>query len=221
MKINKTVAGMISATALMAVAATAASAQAPGFFNYTTTFLPNPVTTTDPMSNIIVTNGADTGDNAAFSSFGTQINLTNFRENSTSPTVIGSFSDPVSIAVSITPQSAPGATITNTFTGIFSGSFNATGTATGLTFTASGPGSAPQSYNFGSAGIYTINAPLFFTPPGATGSSTLGAIAANVSFTPAASPVPEMGTVVPFLFGGLGLLALAVRKTRKAASVTA
>ncbi len=33
--------------------------------------------------------------------------------------------------------------------------------------------------------------------------------------------VPEPATVVPFLFGGLGLLALAVRKTRKAASLTA
>lgn len=35
------------------------------------------------------------------------------------------------------------------------------------------------------------------------------------------SAVPEPATVVPFLFGGLGLLALAVRKTRKAASITA
>lgn len=33
--------------------------------------------------------------------------------------------------------------------------------------------------------------------------------------------VPEPATVVPFLFGGLGLLALAVRKTRKSASITA
>ena len=35
------------------------------------------------------------------------------------------------------------------------------------------------------------------------------------------TPTPEPATVVPFLFGGLGLLALAVRKTRKAASLTA
>ncbi len=33
--------------------------------------------------------------------------------------------------------------------------------------------------------------------------------------------VPEPATVVPFLVGGLGLLALAVRKTRKSASITA
>ena len=33
--------------------------------------------------------------------------------------------------------------------------------------------------------------------------------------------VPEPATIVPFLFGGLGLLALAVRKTRKAAGVIA
>ncbi len=35
------------------------------------------------------------------------------------------------------------------------------------------------------------------------------------------APTPEPATIVPFLFGGLGLLALAVRKTRKSASVTA
>lgn len=39
--------------------------------------------------------------------------------------------------------------------------------------------------------------------------------------TQAAPAVPEPATVVPFLFGGLGLLALAVRKARKAASPTA
>ena len=220
MKINKTVRGMISAAALVAAAAASAGAQTPGYFDFTTTFLPNPVTTTDPMSNIIVTNGASAGNNAAFSSFGTQINLTNFTEESTSPTTVGSFNDPVSIAVSITPDNDPGTSITKTFTGNFSGSFNQSGTATGLTFTASGPGSAPQSFDFGSFGVYTVNAPLFFTPPGKTGTNTLGAIAANVTFAPAASPVPELGTVVPFLFGGLGLLALVVRK-RKAASMTA
>lgn len=221
MKLNKTAAGMISATALMAVMATAASAQTPGFFNFTTVFSPNPITTTDPMSNILVTNGADNGDNAAFSSLGTQINLTNFQEQSTSPVVAGSFNDPVSIAVSITPQTASGTTLTKTFTGTFSGSFNQSGTATGLVFTASGPGSAPQSFDFGTAGIYTINAPLFFTPPGATGSKTLGAIAANVTYAPAASTVPEPASVVPFLLGGLGLMALIVRKNRKASGITA
>ncbi len=41
----------------------------------------------------------------------------------------------------------------------------------------------------------------------------------QASNAPAA--VPEPATVVPFLFGGLGLLALAVRKKRKAASITA
>ena len=41
----------------------------------------------------------------------------------------------------------------------------------------------------------------------------------QASNAPAA--VPEPATVVPFLVGGLGLLTLAVRKTRKAASITA
>ena len=41
----------------------------------------------------------------------------------------------------------------------------------------------------------------------------------TASRTPA--PTPEPAAVVPFIFGGLGLLALAVRKTRKAASITA
>ena len=43
------------------------------------------------------------------------------------------------------------------------------------------------------------------------------------SFTASSLPpaVPEPATVVPFLVGGLGLLVLAVRKTRKAASMTA
>lgn len=47
--------------------------------------------------------------------------------------------------------------------------------------------------------------------------------AGNGQFTGETLPaaVPEPATVVPFLFGGLGLLALAVRRTRKAASITA
>jgi hypothetical protein len=47
--------------------------------------------------------------------------------------------------------------------------------------------------------------------------------AGNGQFTGEVPPaaVPEPATVVPFLFGGLGLLALAVRKTRKAAGVPA
>ncbi len=39
--------------------------------------------------------------------------------------------------------------------------------------------------------------------------------------SPTPAPVPEPATAVPFLFGGLGLLVLAIRKTRKAASTTA
>lgn len=47
--------------------------------------------------------------------------------------------------------------------------------------------------------------------------------AGNGQFTGETLPstVPEPATVVPFLFGGFGLLALAIRKTRKAASIPA
>lgn len=76
-------------------------------------------------------------------------------------------------------------------------------------------------YNPGSFSIQmTSFAPQPSVTNGYLDSFTAGG-GATFSASSAPAPTPEPATIVPFVFGGLGLLALAVRKTRKAASKTA
>ena len=207
-----------SALAVGGMVLMAAGAQAqPGQFNFTTVFTPNPVTSSDPSSFITISNGANNNVNAA--GIGSQINLTNFTEISgLIPPGTGNFSTPFNIALTIMPVDAAGSTLTQNFTGVFSGKFNNQQTQTGVTFTAP----TTQSFDFTSAGqgIFTVSN-LSFTPPGPTGNTTVGAIAAQVTFTPNTPTVPEPASIVPFALGGLALLGLAARKGRRTSRAAA
>ncbi len=202
-----------SALAVGGLALMAAGAQAQqGVFNYATTFTPNPITSTDPNSSILVTSGADVMDNAG--QFGTQITLVSFNEASTTaPPAFGTVNaTPFTVGLTLTPVSG-GGSLTRTFTGNFNAMFNNQGTISSVAFT--GPGT--QTFNFDGNGIFTVSN-LTFNPPGPTGSVVPGTIAAQVNFTPGATPppaVPEPASMVPFALGGLALLGLMARKGRR------
>lgn len=96
-----------------------------------------------------------------------------------------------------------------------------TNTLTNVIFTGGTYFNQSGLYNPGS---FSISLQGVAPPISANGSYFNGFQSAGTgSFTASSLPpaVPEPATIVPFLVGGLGLLALAVRKTRKAASITA
>ena len=209
MNINKAITGMMTVGVLMGVGAGAAMAQT---FSYTTVFTPNPVVGSGAGNIITITDGAAAAINAG--GIGSAINLSNLKESSTAINPAGStFTQPFTIALSITPLTGP--TQTQNLTGIFSGTFNTTQSITMTSFTA--PGTA--TFNFGSLGTYTVGN-LSFTQPGPMTTSTSGAIAGTVNFTPS-SAVPEPASVIPFALGGLGLLGLIARKTRRSSGAAA
>ena len=202
---------MISTAALMAVGVGAHAQQ--GVFNFTTVFTPNPVTSSDPGSYITVVNGANTLVNATGP--GSAINLSNFTETSgVVPPAFATFTVPFNIALSITPVGD--GVMTKNFTGTFSGQFNNQQSLTNVDFNAPGT----QVFDFGSLGAYTVGN-LRCVEPGPTGATTLGSIAARVTFTPGATTVPEPASVVPFVLGGLALLGLAARKSRRTGGTAA
>jgi len=210
MKIQNALTGLMSVAVLMGVGAGAAMAQT---FSYTTVFTPNPVTTGTPGNYITIINGTNPSINAG--GFGSAINLSNLTETSNvTPPSAATFTTPFDIALSITPTG--GTTQTQDFTGTFSGKFNTDQSLTVTSFDA--PGSL--TYDFGSLGVYNVGS-LSFTQPGPMTSTTAGAIAGVVSYTPGPSTVPEPATLVPFALGGLGLLGLIVRKTRRTSSAAA
>lgn len=99
-----------------------------------------------------------------------------------------------------------------------------------VTYTYSGPTvagnpNAPTGLgNFSFQSIYPVASTResFTAVAELSGTSVLNANGTSyVGPTVSATTVPEPATVVPFLLGGLGLMALIVRKNRKASSVTA
>lgn len=203
MKIQNALTGLMSVGVLMGVGMGAATAQT---FSYTTSFTPNPVVAS-PGNVITITNGASPLINA--SGFGSAINLSNLKETSNiAPPAAATFSQAFDIALSITPTGGP--TQTKDFTGTFSGKFNSDQSLTMTSFDA--PGSL--TFDFGSFGVYNVGS-LNFTQPGPMTSTTAGSIAGFATYAPAPAPVPEAGTMVTFALGGLGLLGLIVRKTRR------
>ena len=200
-----------SAVAVGSLAFMAAGAQAQqGMFSFNSVFTPNPVTTNDGSSFITIVNGGNSlVDAGQFGS--TQINLANLTE--TSPLPKGSsanFSQNISLALTITPVGD--GPLTQTFTGTFSGQFNNDATLTKVVFDM--PGSQTFDFTSKGLGVYTVNA-LTFVAPGSQSAKTLGSFGATVNFRPSPSTVPEPATVVPFALGGLALLGLIARKTRR------
>ena len=96
-----------------------------------------------------------------------------------------------------------------------------------VTFTYAGPtvvGSPTDLGTFGFTSIYALaNTPESFSAVAEqSGGTILNSNATTyIGPTVSATTVPEPATVVPFILGGLGLLALIVRKNRRTSSVTA
>lgn len=204
MKIQNALTGLIAAGVLMGIGAGSAMAQT---FGYTTVFTPNPVTTNTAGNFITVLDGANSSINAG--GFGSAINLSNLSETSNvAPPAAATFTTNFNIALSITPTGGP--TQTQNFTGVFSGKFNTDQSITVTNFSAPGA----LAYDFGTLGVYNFDS-LSFVQPGPITSTTAGSIGAIASYSPAPSTVPEPATLAPFALGGLGLLGLIVRKTRR------
>ena len=199
----------MSVAALTVVAAGATFAQT---FAYSTVFTPNPINSSTIGNYITVQDGSNGTVYAG--GIGSDVNLSNFVETSnTPPPALITFSQPFTIALTVTPVG--GVAQTQNFSGTISGQYNTQQTLTATVF------NAPSSltYNFGSLGSYTFNN-LSFVPPGAQGTTTKGAIAANVNFV-GPSSVPEPASVIPFALGGLALLGLIARKSRRTGGAAA
>lgn len=204
MKIQNALTSLVGVGVLMGIGAGSAMAQT---FSYTTVFSPNPVTTGTPGNFITIVNGANPSINAG--GIGSAINLSNLRETSNViPSSTADFTTHFDIALSITPTG--GTTQTQDFTGTFSGQFNTDQSITVTQFDAPGA----LAFDFGSLGLYKVGS-LSFVQPGPITSTTAGSIGAVVNYSAAPSTVPEPATLAPFALGGLGLLGLIVRKTRR------
>ena len=96
-----------------------------------------------------------------------------------------------------------------------------TNTLTNVVFTGGSYFGQSNLFNPGSFSLSMTSV----APPVSVGNSYFNGFSAGGTGTFSASSVPaavpEPATTVPFVLGGLGLLALAVRKTRKASSITA
>lgn len=236
---NKTILGVMSTAGLMAIASNAAMAQQITFasasgsgnppqqsvvFTYTggangqfTTspgaiFLAGSYPSTDPGASLTFTGfsaaGTATGAGTAADPFKQGLSSGSFSLKSAAGQSLlsGTFG-----SGDILTAALPGATtasITNQVNNVVYDSTSSYFAASGL-------------YNPGSFSIQmTSFAPQPSVSNGYLNGFTAGG-GATFSANGAPAPVPEPATVVPFLFGGLGLLALAVRKTRKAASISA
>ena len=211
MKINKMIAGTVSTVALMAVAASAAMAQT---FGYSAVFTPNPINSSPIGNYITITNGANALIDAGGS--GSAINLSNFVETSNvAPPSTVTISQAFNIALTIQPTGSL-LTQTKSFTGTISGEYNTTKSMTATLFNLP----TSQTFDFGTLGAYTVGS-LLFLQPGPQGSTTVGSIGGIATFRPGPSTVPEPASVIPFALGGLGLLGLIVRKTRRTSGAAA
>jgi len=190
--------GLIGGFAVIGLMASLGAAQAQ-FFNYSAVFTPNPFPSSGP-DRLNITNQSS---NSVFAGlFGSNVITTNLTTTSSAPdnspaTLDGDYD----IAFTIVPSDNLGNPLTSSQTQHFSGHLNGTvsmDTANITNMFTSGT----QSYNFGALGTFEVFLNSF-TPPGAPGSTGLGAIAAHVNGTLARGPdpTPEFGSV--FSLGGL------------------
>lgn len=197
--------GATLAGAALLLSSTVASAQ---YFNFRTTFTPNPV----PGSaggRLNVVNGSNTGLFAGL--LGTDIVLTNFTTTSTAndltPETINSNYD---IFVELQPATSAGVGLApfqgSHFLGTLSGSISANAANVANT-------NLVQShlYNFGALGTFDVFRNSY-VPPGAPGAQTQGAIGAHVN---GPLSVPEPGTLSLLFGSGVGGSLLFLRRLRR------
>ncbi len=195
---------LAAGTAVATLAAAGAALAAPGTFDYSTTFSPNPLTTSVPGDYITVTPSSGTGLEAT-----TDITLDNLSETGTSG-MKGTLSDPFTIGLTITSVDPAAGPLSKSETGTIEGKFNISSSSTSADFNT-----PLLTFDFGSAGIYTVDH-FTFDRPSAQGTGTPpvpGAISATVHYAPAAAPEPS--SLLGLGVGGFGILGLALR-SRKA-----
>lgn len=231
MKLNKTTAGMIAAAGLAVATATGASAQQLTFASATGTGNPAAQSvvftyTGGANGKFMTTPGALFSTTSyPFSDSAATLNFTGF--NATAPVMgTGTTNDPYQ-------QLLGGGTFTLTGTGgtdLLDGSFTggnllsviSSGTTASITNSVNGVTYTGGSY-FNSSGLFnpgSFSISMTSVAPAPTVvNGYLSAFQAGGTSTFSASkslaPVPELSTTVPFVLGGLGLLALAVRKSRR------
>ncbi len=191
------------------------------FFNYVSTFTPNPIPSSTFGSQINVINNSNlTGLDA--SGMGTQIILANFTSTSTAPDRPGAQIDsPFTIALNLTKASPTGIQpladtgVTKTFTGIMTGHLGANSALIAPTYTSP----TVQTFDLGDGGLYTV-ALNGFVSPGGPGANLLGGLGANVTYSrnvgPTGTPdTPEPGAVAMLIgLGSSGLLVARRRRSR-------
>lgn len=222
MKINKAIAGMISTVALMAVAASAAMAQLTPIASITTATSNNTTFTSSGGGDSLVVTYPD-GVFVGKVGNGSFLNtLTNFSAtggsttsfNSITGAFVETFTGGTFSAISGGNDLLSGTFGSGTILGIVgqqSGGLN----VTGVTYA---PGSTALPANFSPNGG-TISLTYNVILPGgyAVTGGKLQSFTASDSgvYSAVKTAVPEPATVVPFMLGGLGLLGLIVRKTRR------
>lgn len=199
--------GRLSVTLALVGAAlllvTAANAQ---YFNFRTTFTPNPV----PASlggQLNVSNGANMSGLFA-GTFGTNIVLTNFTTSSIVPDpAFETINAPYDIFVEMQLAAPGGAPLSgwvgNHFTGTLSGTISNSSSNVNNTNNL-----VPQIYDFGGGNVFTV-VRNSYVPPGAPNAQTLGAIGAHVTGPLA---VPEPGTLSLLFGSGIGGSLLFLRR---------
>ena len=233
MKLNKTALGIVGAAAITAMAATGASAQqqtfasASGFGGDTSTVFTYTggqfgQFTTTAGATFLASSGSNVNANTIMTFSGFQA--------SAPVTGTGSSSDPYKQVLGGGTFSLKSGTLDlldGSFTGgnllsAFSSGSTAsiTNSVNGVTYTG---GSYFASSGLLNPGSFSVSMTSVSPAPSVSNGYLNGFTAGGTSTFSAtkATTVPEPASVVPFLLGGLGLMALIVRKNRKTSGVTA
>lgn len=237
--INKTVLGILGAAGIVAMAATGASAQQQTFASATGT---GPISA---QSTVFTYSGGPNGvfrtspgalfSASSFPAANTAIMTFTGFQASQMATGTGTINDPFQQILGggtfmLTDSTTGADLLDGSFTGgnllsaiaTSSSTASITETANGVTYTG---GSYFLNSGLANPGAFSVSmtsvAPSPTITNGYLNAFTAGGTSTFSASLQPAAVVPEPATVVPFLLGGLGLMALIVRKNRKASGVTA
>jgi len=177
------------------VSSAAAHAQ---FFNFSTSFLPNPQTTTVSGNSINIANGSVTNGDFAGAS-GTDITTSIFTAI-TGSTTTGTFNNLITEAITLTATDSSGnqlagdAPIVHTFTANYSGSVDSNSVSTLMT----GLPTAFQTYTFADGSVFQVRL-VSYSGPGTSGTGSMGAHV-NGALAGVPQNTPEPGSIA-MLFG--------------------
>ncbi len=191
----------------------AANAQ---YFNFTASFNPNPVTTTQAANYISVIDGSNLSGGHAGTS-GTDIGVADFKVFATSNSE-GTFNTGITETITLTPTNSVGVAligdtpVTHVFLANYSGSI--TNSSTNTTMVGVGPSS--QFYSFADGSVFEVSL-TSYSGPGFNGGFTDGALGGHVTGALGGVPqhTPEPGSLALVVgFGITGCLLLPAMRRR-------